>query len=74
MKVEEELDSELLVEQLLACAFDLRDNLNWATLMNVLFAANQVGGYLVDRDNAMLWTDACMQHSQQQQIGPQRDR
>ena len=71
MKLEEELDSELLVEQLLARAYDLRDNFNWTTLMDVFTAVNLVGGYLVDRDNAMLWTDACMQHSRGQQVGPQ---
>lgn len=71
MKLEEELDSELLVEQLLARAYDLRDNFNWTALMDVFAAVNLVGGYLVDRDNAMLWTDACMQHSRKQQVGPQ---
>lgn len=70
MKVGEELESELLVEQLLICAYNLRDNISWPTLMSAFSAVNEVGAYLVERDKALVWTDACMQPALRQQVRP----
>ena len=70
MEVKEELDSELLVEQLLTCAYKLRDSVAWPTLMGVFSAVNELGAYLADRDSALDWADSCMDLSPKQHVRP----
>lgn len=49
---------ELLAEQLLACAYSLRDSPSWSAFSRMLDAAAQVGAYLNEREGMYAWTDS----------------
>ena len=57
-KQAEALPVELLAENLLIQAYDLRDSPSWSSLLSVLEAAARVGWYLRERDEAYGWADA----------------